>query len=1547
MAVPSVGADAGIGIAPASQQVAPGEAKYQALIDGGFNQNAADAWKQQQTAHLVAAGFKPDEVDHYWGDGPRAGHIAQEMASNNTARWTVTPAPAPEEAHGLLGSLAAGWDQSIVGMQSHLMARNVHIWLHGADAGGTPDLPLVNTAPAKNPTVLDSIAQGVGQTVGDAPYLLAALVAAPGGNVAKGTAAGGGTQVLRNALIASYNYRNPNGPAPIQTWRQFADATTHGVLGAAAVGGLSAGAGGVAGEGVNAVGGTALASHAANAAVMTATATGLAGAMDGKMPDARDFTSAAILAIGFNVATHGMSGGQPKLSDGGQRVVHNLQDIYVKTGITPQDALALAESNPSLHQEIIAQDVNGDTVHPGLRAYAPPEPKGYEPPTPEPGVSAPAGPRTHLPAPVAGSVDDAMRILARIEGGLNPNGTARVSPAGAIGEFQIMPGTARQYGFDPARLYDKTYNEQAGRAIVTALMQHYHGDMNAIAIAYNAGPGRANAYLRAGPGTAMEAIPDKAMRGGIRYESVPSVRDESHLPMETQHYIANARRVGKLPQGEGAEAGVPALVEHNGTPSAPGADLSAVEAEEKTTGTGSGADLSSASTWREASDQDLTDEILSNVGEQRKPGAWAGGINRFLSEWVSELTPARRIDDRLVQEGLYKRNESMGFEDQFRQTYASDSRASAFVRYGAVDPVTKEVIPDTATFKDAARAMKEDGGDVDGWKAYMLAKRTVEKGTPRPIIGPDGEPLRDKEGNIQLTKPIDTGFNQFASREVASRSSMVKKYKRATAIFQRVNDGFLDYMQGSGMVSAAQVEAMRSANETYVSMRRLRGDDAAFATDGKGRSFGLSQTLRKMEGSDRQIIDPFKATFDNLRVGVGMADKNMARLAVIDAAAADPRIATLIGLKKVGEVKADPNDDEIENLMRAYGVQEQDFEQFRTAYEPLLASRIEKDLSPNEFLAWQDGKATRYSVDDPMFAGLLRNSSSKQETNGILAITSGIARLERTGIISLPDFPARVGIWHQFNQWIMDPLHPTPLLTFMRGLPHVISGDTVFQNALSRGAMGSALVDMGQDWVKHDMEATFTQGGVWDHVWNMAKHPLELAELINTRIDAANRVGYTLAAEKAGISDPVKAATMARKGGIDYAERAAGGIANGLAKNVAFFRPRLLGLKQGWEAFADQGEGRGKAAFGVVSRALLGITMPVIAMYAANYMADKNLPEGQRWGDLPQWERDTMLITPPIGGVRLKLRLPANFGLPFGGAVNRMLDGAVGDADTKAHALDQWFSAILREYVPSPLPQFAQTPLEVMANHSFSTGRPLISDSLRERSPDLQYTENTTAPAIALAGVIGKVAPVLHLGDGVSPIQVEHMVEGWGGPLAMDAMRTLNAPFDHTGRPFDPANVPVIRGFVVRNPGMSSAHIENFYSQYNEFTQQKGDYSFLRKAAMAAGQTDVDTSRFDQDMAQAATHLEGVSKALGQMRQVVQGIEQNDHMNGTEKRQAIENVYQQAVVMASYGSAMMDAVRQNRDPDQRADVMSEVGDRFNARLQELQDQAPPIPDNSK
>ena len=86
-----------------------------------------------------------------------------------------------------------------------------------------------------------------------------------------------------------------------------------------------------------------------------------------------------------------------------------------------------------------------------------------------------------------------LDAVARAESGYDPDA---VSPAGAIGVMQLMPGTARDLGVDPR---DPRQNILGGAAYLRLLLDRFDGDIDKTLAAYNAGPGAVDRYAGVPP----------------------------------------------------------------------------------------------------------------------------------------------------------------------------------------------------------------------------------------------------------------------------------------------------------------------------------------------------------------------------------------------------------------------------------------------------------------------------------------------------------------------------------------------------------------------------------------------------------------------------------------------------------------------------------------------------------------------------------------------------------------------------------------------------------------------------------------------------------------------------------------------------------------------------------------------------------------------------------------------------------------------------------------------------------------------------------------
>ncbi|QEM82524.1 transglycosylase SLT domain-containing protein [Halomonas binhaiensis] len=112
--------------------------------------------------------------------------------------------------------------------------------------------------------------------------------------------------------------------------------------------------------------------------------------------------------------------------------------------------------------------------------------------------------------------------IARRESAYNPGA---ISPAGARGLMQLMPGTASLVGSrigigDPGwGVLEPDTNIRLGSTYIRNMLDRYSGNRIAAAAAYNAGPGRVDDWLRSSPGEFdlfVEHIPFKETRRYVR-----------------------------------------------------------------------------------------------------------------------------------------------------------------------------------------------------------------------------------------------------------------------------------------------------------------------------------------------------------------------------------------------------------------------------------------------------------------------------------------------------------------------------------------------------------------------------------------------------------------------------------------------------------------------------------------------------------------------------------------------------------------------------------------------------------------------------------------------------------------------------------------------------------------------------------------------------------------------------------------------------------------------------------------------------------------------
>lgn len=865
------------------------------------------------------------------------------------------------------------------------------------------------------------------------------------------------------------------------------------------------------------------------------------------------------------------------------------------------------------------------------------------------------------------------------------------------------------------------------------------------------------------------------------------------------------------------------------------------------------------------SEDDLNSKFNDRIGEPAKPDSLLDPKN-WYRQWVSELGPAREIDKLLAEKNpTYDRKTEITIEDMFRQTYASETRAGLFVRYGQWLPGKTEFKKTSdVSVMTAVRQVKQDGGNLNDWRNYMLAKRTVDK----------------------ANQGVETGFDLMEAAELVRRGE--KKYEKATALFNDVMDGGLEYAKASGLLNEAQVKALQEANPTYIPMRRVMGEETA-QNAGTGRNFKVSSPYKKMEGSERMLVEPMVQAIDNLHLTIKMADRNRAIGTVLEAADKGGYLKDL-GFKQIEapEIKATiakPGSDVFEPYL------EQDT---RAALEPFVAQRhIKGSLNQNRFLYIRDGKPEMWEATNPMFAKLMRGADSPGEAFLADKIFSAIAKVQRTGITMAPDYMIRNPLRDQLSAFILDPLHPPPYLTMMKGLYDSFKLGDKYQDWVANGGAGSSLVEMDTNYLARDMHKVFEETGTWKRMWNTYGHPIEGARLLAERLDAASRIGYDKRGEAMGLS-PMKAATGSRKAYLDFQEKGTLEFAQMWARWVPFFRTSITGIKQFGEAAKER-------PWQTLGYSVAALQVPAIISYVLNNIQDEHgdLPENRKYKNMERWQKDTKLVFPEVAGVRLGVAYPPELGFLVGGTTIRFLDWFRNE-DPKA--FNGWASGLVSALTPPLVPSFILPSAEQVTNKHLSGplfGKPIIPASLADKvSGDLQYTENTTEVAKKLAQVMG---PRTGLGvwENANPIVIENYVKNWTGTAGMTALRLMNAPFNQSGRPWEVSDIPFVSGFVTRNPHMNAQPIQDFFEENHKLEVSLADLALARKHArlgVPGAEAELNTA-----IEQKMQPLRGIAEALRLKRDVLVAVNNDKTMNTDEKRQFAEQAYSDMIIMSRDG----------------------------------------------
>lgn len=735
------------------------------------------------------------------------------------------------------------------------------------------------------------------------------------------------------------------------------------------------------------------------------------------------------------------------------------------------------------------------------------------------------------------------------------------------------------------------------------------------------------------------------------------------------------------------------------------------------------------------------------------------------------------------------------------------------------------------------------GSDANLMEAFRLAK----------AAGGTKDGMVDYQVALQSLQDHARGMKTAMSPVVAAATVERghKHYAKAVNYFNRnVLDDLLKYEIAGGMTTRERADAMIRDNPYYIKLSRDMGMAEEVKNGiGSGASGMKVKGLARKTGSERKIEDPIRATLEAVYHRVMMTDRNVALHSLIGQ---DPRILATLGISRV----ADP--------------------------------KVTGPRTKNDFVVFRNGDPEVWTVQpDKVELVRLINGTTPLE-NGVFAkLHNAFAAVKRSGITNMPDFLLKAFVRDGVSAAVLNEHGGVPFQRAVAGMLATVFNKAALDEYARAGGFGVALNEMDVDYLKRNVDKVFEETGVWSRVVNAVPSIWHAWQTVAMRVDSFGRLGQYMALRKKGM-EPVKAAMGARRYSLDFAQHGASALLKYWSQKVPFLNPAILGTEQIARAFAPD------RFFATTAKAMMYITVPSMAIYALNMIADEHLPDDEKYARVPRWQRDLFWVLPPIEGVRIRIPKPFVIGQVFGSLPERIMD------HTRTHdprAFKELSDSIIAGFVLPLMPALEEPVIENAFNLDTFNKRPLIPAGLEDASNYMQYTPNTSDTAIELARLVGPQGANLV---NVSPIVLENYVNGWAGSAGDAVLAVVDGAFKPANDVSELSDNPFIKSLVVREHDMGTPVITDFYDRVQEITAKRRD---LKLAIERRDPRLIDFTKADP---QAMIRVSKMQTVMSKHQSAIRAIRYNPDMTVDEKRQMIEAKYKAMLVLAERGLALMD-----------------------------------------
>ncbi len=875
----------------------------------------------------------------------------------------------------------------------------------------------------------------------------------------------------------------------------------------------------------------------------------------------------------------------------------------------------------------------------------------------------------------------------------------------------------------------------------------------------------------------------------------------------------------------------------------------------------------------------IAEGIRRGVAQRTFPTARDAQFSRALN-WTDDLSPEVR-----------SMAEKIGAEPKGWRERLAEMRSTlpTRLRAGLVDRYARLLELDRQRFgRDAA----DTHADVSAWVAAKMS-RSAEGALEALFLHGrlywDGGALNVRETRNGLAKALEPvaqagELNRFWQWIIAHRSQRLMSegrerlftaaeiaagltlnngtmadgksrdaaYRQAFARYRSLQKSVLDVAEHSGLFDAAQ--RAQWEHDFYLPFYRVIDDAGAVRGPTSGGQMVRQKAFEKLKGGAEPLGDPLQNILRNWHHLIDAGLKNRAATLALET-------ASHLGVaEKIHEAQADKH----------------------------------------SVWVMQVGQKTHYSVRDPLTLEAVSALTAPALNSTLLTLFGGFKRALTLGATISPAFKAR--------NLLRDSLNVLAVSGISRNVPNnVIQG---YRAAQEGTATQAALLAGGGTFRfgslrEGDPHAAARAIAGWqpDTVLDSRQKIAGLIETLKKGFDAWQRFGDRLeTANRAALYEQLRKAgkthlqaALAARDTLDFAQSGAWPATRMLITMVPFLNARIQGLdvlyRQGVKPLARRlvskasaGEKQQALRFAATSAA---IALASIVLYL-HYRDDEDFQARE------QWDRDAYWWF-KIGDQPWRIPKPFEVGA-LGTVAERLVEQIADPTATGKLFAERLRQILLQTFHFDPTPQALQPLLEVYANRDSFTRRPIENLAMERLSPELRSGPNTSAVGVGLSRAgLGTL--------GVSPVQIDHLVNGYLGWLGAQALslgdRIARPLAQMPERPDRGArDLPLIGDFIqsFAPDGRSNRYTTEFYEKLKTTRQAAADLHLFERLGDAAGvRRQVAMQR--RELAQSGA-MEAGARLFSQLGQAERRIANDPTLSGTEKQARIDALRRRQTAMA-------------------------------------------------